>query len=54
MSRTRADAKKEQLTVMTQKEVARILGLTTMRVCQIEREALAKLRREFQRLKVRP
>ncbi len=40
----------EQCTVMTQREVARVLGISQMRVCQIEKTALAKLRLAFLRL----
>ena len=43
MPRTAEQAAKQQLTVMTQGEVARILGISTMRVCQIEQIALAKI-----------
>lgn len=38
-----------QLTVMTQAEVARVLGITHQRVQQIEREALAKVRRALEK-----
>ena len=52
MARQKTDVPKEQLTVMTQREVARLLGISTMRVCQLEKSGLAKLRREFIKLRV--
>ena len=49
MPRTKATYPIERLTVMTQAEVARCLGISTMRVCQLERSALAKLKIAFQK-----
>lgn len=39
----------ERYVVMSQAEVGRRLGLSAMRICQIERTALAKLRTEFKK-----
>jgi transcriptional regulator len=53
MPRPKGSGEIQRLTVMTQAEVARALGISTMRVCQLERSALAKLRVAFEHIGLR-
>jgi DNA-directed RNA polymerase sigma subunit (sigma70/sigma32) len=47
MPRQKSETPIERLTVMSQAEVGRCLGITAMRVCQIERKAFQKIREEL-------
>jgi hypothetical protein len=38
----------QRLTVRSQQEVGRLMGISTMRVCQLEKSALKKLRAAFE------
>lgn len=49
MPRTKRSEPIERLVAMPLAEIAKVLGITTMRVHQIEKEALAKIRAEFER-----
>jgi transcriptional regulator with XRE-family HTH domain len=48
MPRPRHEISLQQLTVMTQREVALHLGISTMRVSQLERSAFKKIRAAFE------
>lgn len=52
MPRPKRDIPIERLTTATLEEVARELGVSAMRVCQIEKVALAKLRAAFVERKI--
>lgn len=52
MPRPKRDIPIERLTAATLEEIARELGVSAMRVCQIERLALKKLEREFVKRKI--
>lgn len=47
MPRQKRETPLERLTVMSQAEVARHLGISTMRVCQLERRAFRKIREQL-------
>lgn len=52
MPRSKRSIPIERLTTATLAEIARELGRSAMRVCQIEKQALAKLRATFVERKI--
>ena len=54
MSRTKADALIQKYAVRSQAEVGAALGISAMRVCQIEKAALKKLRTAFEQWSAPP
>lgn len=52
MPRSKRDIPIEHLTAATLEEIARELGVSAMRACQIEAIALKKLEREFVKRKI--
>lgn len=49
MPRRKAAVPIERYTVMTFAQVGKKLGLSAMRICQIEKQAMDKIRREWKR-----
>jgi predicted DNA-binding protein (UPF0251 family) len=47
MPRTKSETPIERLTVMSQAEVGQRLGISAMRVCQIEKAAFKKIKQVF-------
>lgn len=47
MSRQKQAVPLERYTVMSQAEVGKKLGISAMRVCQLEKSAFKKLKKEF-------
>ena len=54
MPRTKQAVPLERYTVMSQAEVARTLGISTMRVCQLEKSAMKKIAEAMQERFERP
>jgi DNA-directed RNA polymerase sigma subunit (sigma70/sigma32) len=49
MPRVKREVPIERYTVMTFAQVAEKLGVSAMRVCQIEKQAMEKIRKEWKR-----